>query len=192
MSATEANTQIVTKTGGGSWTVDRVINRFRGQPYVQNVALGIGADTWGVGGAAATAADRHDSLTAASEPAIYYFPIYVPFGATLNSMSVRVTPVIGDGTANAFSVELRRKSWSATTGADLNSSGNPVNASGGATTLQTVTYTCNQNNVIDNGTYEYWAILVKSATGAATDDLLYGARVNITVTALGRSWFDCM
>lgn len=189
--AAESDAQIMQRAGGGSYTITRVINRFRGEAF-SGLASGPAADvpTWGPDNTTPLTAHFHQSQTGAGVQAIYYFPLYLPHGVTLNSVAVEVTPITGDGGGTSFGVNVRNKVWNATTGADLLSTG-VVRASGGSATKQTVTYTADQNNVIDNTDTEYYVALEKSGTGAG-NDLLYGLRVTFTVTNLGRSLFDAI
>jgi hypothetical protein len=188
----ESNADVIERKSGSTWTITRVLNRFDG-PSWSGIAAGPDANkpTWSADTAAPLTADLHRTNTGANTQAVYYKSINLPQGVTLTNIKVEVNPVIGDGTASAFGVAVRRKVWNATSGAYLLSTGGGfARAGGGSSTKQTVTMTADQNNVIDNTDTEYWAILEKSDTPSASDDLLYGITVTYTVANLGQSLFD--
>lgn len=191
---TISDTDVIVRSGGGTWTITRVINRFRGQAWSNQSGgtFSVGESTWGPNDSATTQLARsHDSQTPGSVEAYYWIPLNLPQGCTFTEVDVRVTPVIGDGTGNAFGIRVLRKQWDLTTNESLRGT-SVVRASGGATTLQTVNYVADQNQVIDNATYEYYLGMEKSITATATADLLYGIRVTFTVASLGQSLFDCI
>jgi hypothetical protein len=104
----------------------------------------------------------------------YAIPLRVPHGATLDDVKVRVTPDKGGASGtDRFKVRIYRKQHNSSgTAEDLVSAGWTY-ASGGDDTNQTVTITCNQNNVINNKEYSYWAVLGGSvdATLQQTDSV---------------------
>lgn len=189
--SSEANADVIERKGGGTWTITRVLNRFDG-PSWSGLASGLNADkpTWSADTAAPLVADLHRRNVGNTEQGVFYKSVNLPHGVTLESIAVRVQPGQGGGGATAFGVAIRRKQWDLTAGAYLLSTGGGfVRAAGASNSLQTVTYTPDRMNVIDNQNNEYWIILEKS-DGAAGDDLLYGIRVTYTVANLGQSLFD--
>jgi len=187
---TLSNADVIRRSSGGTWTVTRVLNRFRGQAFSNQAggAFSVGEATWGPDDTVDPLfGNQHRSQPSTAVLNIYYFPLTLPQGATLTVLEIRVIPVLGTGGATSLGVDIRRKQWDLTTSVQLLSTG-VVRASGGSATLQTVTYTANQNNVIDNTLQEYYIVIEGSTSGS--DDQLFGARVTFTVQVLGQSLFD--
>jgi hypothetical protein len=183
LSATYANCDVMKKTGGGSWTITGIINKWKGVPTrISDTASWFDGADEGI---------TLKSYIPSSTRGYYSLALKFPQGCTITTVSVRCNPAQGGDDADAFAVGIFRKTWNGETNDDLLSSGGPwVEASGGDATSQTVTFTPDQNNIIDNTTYEYTLVMKSSYwTGGVSEDKVFGISYATSVTTLGEDWF---
>lgn len=167
----------ILREGGGTWTYDHVINKFRGFSQVATPGNEPGWDT--TDGSGNSLEDNY----IAAQAGLRMVPLTLPQGCTLNSISVYMLPI-----ATSFALKARRQQFDSTASVDMYTGGD-VNPP--STVLQTLTLPIDQNNSpIDNETYEYR--LIMQASTNISPDIIYGIKANITVTALGHSWFKAI
>ena len=169
-------TDRIKRESGSTWQYWRSINTLKGHPYETGGSpawyLGPDGDEW-IDGAGTT-------------QAIFVIPLYMPHGCTLNQVECSLTAVTSDGTSSSMGIDVKRMTWNGSSSVSLNSSG-VTRTSGSAGTQGTHSHSCDQNNVIDNTQYRYWLWIEGSASSG---DRIWGARMQMTVTALGQSLFD--
>lgn len=172
-----ASTFDVVLPESGTWTYDYVIGKFRGLDEAQpSPGYEKGWEPASIFGNV-----LQDLYTVVSESGVYILNVTPPDGCTINSVSIYVLPIHTN-----LGLIMYRQAFGTTTSVDLGSAVYPA-----TTTLQTLTYTCTQNNTnVDNTSYEY-KIGINSGTGINGHEI-YGIKINVTVSALGRSWFKCI
>ena len=170
------SSNVVKKNGGGTWSVSRMIDPYRGL-----CSDSTGAMTW------ASLTAGNPGIYSRVSGGNYRIGVKVPFGATLTSIDIKCTPNIGDGSANALTAEIFRFKHSDLTQASLLTTG-AVIASGGDGTPQTVTFTADQNNTaVDNGGFYFF---IQLAASTPSNDIVKSIQLNYSVDKLGKSWFD--
>jgi hypothetical protein len=168
----------VMKRSSGVWSITRVIPVYGGIPSVSG-----GAPTWGSPGAAATVGLLQNTANGS-----YRRPFIPPQNASkIVSVTAHVYSQIGDGTVNAFGIEIYRAAKGGTTSQSMLTTG-IVRANGGSGVAQDVTFTTDQNNgTVDNKTYQYYVHIEGSSP---TGDILYSLHVTYETSKLGENLFD--
>lgn len=169
----ESQCNVITKSGGGSWTISKIINIYKFQTHHTT-----GTPDW-------STVDNSAYIQSNSVDSQAKVPFYVPQGGVLTQVSVYVDPNTGNGTSASFGVNIQRNSHGGTSPIDLRSTG-MLYAS--TATAHDMVVTVDQNNTINNGSYHYWVLMRSSDTGS---DMVYSMKVAYTISALGENLFDC-
>jgi hypothetical protein len=119
----------------------------------------------------------------------YEFDLALTHGCTLNSVNVRVVPGIINSPSGLAGKVQRRSHTAGSVWQDLLAAGYTY-TSGTPGVAETLAISCDQNNVINNQSYDYRVFLQSSQpTGATTTDEIHWATSLQDVSALGNNLF---
>lgn len=119
----------------------------------------------------------------------YSFGLSLTHDCTLNSVNVRVVPAIVNSPDGLAGKVQRRQHTSGSGWVDLDSGGYTF-TSGTPASAETLTLSCDQNNVIDNQSYDYRVLMQSSQpTGATVTDEIQWATSFQDVSGLGDNLF---